>query len=374
MHQDDKRIRVVIGINDFLIGGAQRSVLDQLKFFDRSKFEFYLITLFWFEDRENFYDFLPKDVKIYKLNFRDIKDIKEWLYLIKILKKIKPDIVSSSLFVSNMIFRILKLLFRYKVIIVECNTYINRRWHRILIDKLLSYVTYKIVGVSKGVTEFTIKQEKINRKKFILIHSGTDIQKINKIKARYNKKHLKKELGFNQENKIIINAARLAGQKNQKLLINAFYKFSKIKQDYKLIILGEGLLRNEIENQIKNLNLFNKVFLLGEKKDIYKYYIISDFAISTSRIEGLSVFYLEAMAFGLPLLSTKTAGTDELIINKKNGYFISDEEINSVVKGMLKMANSDLKSMGLAGIKTSQRFDIYQNVKKYEELFLNCLS
>lgn len=371
---NNKKIKVVIGINDFLVGGAQKHLVEQFKFFDKEKFEFYLVVLFQFNDKNNFYYLLSDDIVVHKLNFNSFFDLRSWIKLIKLLKQIKPDIVMSSLFFSNTIFRILKLFFGYIVISREHNTYIWKPRLQIFIDRILSLVSYKIVAVSQTVADFISKNENIRKDKFIVIHNSVNLDEIKKIKEKYNKDELKKEFGFNKEDKIIINAGRLTYQKNHKLLIDAFSKFVKSNNCYKLIILGEGSLRNNLEDQIKKLNLNNNILLMGVKKDIYKYYIISDFFASVSRIEGLSNAYLEAMSFGLPLLSTKTAGTDEIIIDGINGYFINKSDKIEVIKGLQKISKSDLNFMGNKAVELCQRFNIKDNVKKYENLFNDSLN
>jgi len=373
---NSKKIKLVIGITSFIIGGAQKLIIDQLSALDRERFEVYLITLFQFSKKKDFYNQLPSDIKLYKLNFRNFKDIKSWFNLFNTLRKIKPDIVVSHLFFCNTVFRLIKLFINYKVIIVEHNTYFYKTKFQIFVDKILSLITYKIIGVSKKVTNFVILQEKIKPTKFITIQNGINLDDINDAKKNYNKNKLKQELGFNENDKIIINVARLVPQKNHDLLIRAFAKFCMIKKDYKLIIIGAGSQEKNLELLINNLSLSDKVFLLGEKEkdEVYKYYKISDLFVSTSKIEGLSISYLEAIAFGLPLVATKTAGTDEIIIENENGYFLPENNLDIIVKILLRISEMDWYIMSEKAIKSSRNFDIKINVNKYQQVILDSIN
>jgi len=371
-----KKIKLVIGITSFIVGGAQKLIIDQLSVLDRERFEIYLITLFQFSEKKDFYNQLPSDIKLYKFNFKNFKDWKSWFSLFKTLKKNKPDVVISHLFFCNTVFRLIKLLVGYKVIIVEHNTYFYKTKFQIFVDKILSLITYRIVGVSKKVTNFVILQEKIKPSKFITIQNGINLDDINNAKRNYNKNKLKQELGFNENDKIIINVARLAPQKNQDLLIRAFAKFCMIKKNYKLINIGEGSQEKNLKLLINNLGLSDKVFLLGEKgkDEVYEYYKISDFFASTSKIEGLSISYLEAIAFGLPLVATKTAGTDEIIIEGENGYFLPENDLDAIAKILLQISEMDWDIMSEKAIKSSRNFDIKININKYQQIILDSIN
>ena len=101
---DNKKIKVVIAINDFVIGGGQKLITELFKKFETSKFEWYLITLFQFPEKWEFYDLLPKHVRLHKFYFKGGKDFGEIWKLFKVLKNLKPDIVISNLFLTNSIF------------------------------------------------------------------------------------------------------------------------------------------------------------------------------------------------------------------------------------------------------------------------------
>ncbi len=366
----DKKIKIVIVINDFLVGGAQKQIVRQLDFFDINKFDFCLITLFEFPNRPNLYQELPPWLPIYRLQFKNFFDLVSWFNLLKILFKIKPNIVISHLFFSNTVVRILKPLLKYKIIICEHNTYINKTKLQIFLDKLLSKLTYKIVAVSKTVAEFTSKQENIPKEKFVIIHNGINLEAIQlQFKKLPEKDVLKNKLGFSKDDRIIINVGRLTSQKNHKLLLDGFKLFQKSTLGYKLIILGDGALRESLEKYVIENDFGNSVVFLGIRFDVISYYKIADFFVSTSIIEGLSDAYLEAFACGLPLVATKTAGTDELIIEGKNGFFINEFSPNVVVESMIKLLNCNFDLLRKNTLRCIKNFDIRITVQKYTSLF-----
>lgn len=370
--EKNKKIKLVLAINDFTMAGAQRLYLDMLDFFDRSEYEVTLVSLFQFPEKKNFYDFVPKWVSVEKLNFKNFYDFKKWAELFSFLSKTRPDVVISSLFFCNTIFRVLKPFLGYKIITIEHNTYINKTKKEILVDKLLSFITYKIVAVSKTVAEFTARQEKIQLKKFTVINNGININRIkNQIKNAGELSILRCSLASPAE-KIILNVGRLTTQKNQEALIRAFVRFAGDFPNYKLIILGDGSHKDRLREIVEHASFSDKIILAGEVENVVPYYLISDFFVSVSFIEGFGLAHVEALCCGLPVLTTKTAGPDEFIKEGENGFFIEKDE-QSIYEGLKKMSGADLKVMGDRIRKSVEGYSIEVTAKKYKLLIKRSL-
>lgn len=373
-----KKRKVVIGINDFLVGGAQRLIVGQLRLFNTDKYELHLITLSQFPTKEDLYDEVPDYVVVHKLEFKGFKSLYAWLKLLHLLRDIRPDVVISNLFFSNTIFRIIKVVFGYHVIIVEHNTYTFKTFIQRLVDRVLSSITHKIIAVSKTVAEFTSRQEDIALDKFAVIHNGIPFSQIEKFREQYSSTDadfIRKEIGLKATDKIIINTARLLGQKNHLLLIDAFFEFRKSHSDYKLIILGDGPTRKLLEQRLAALGLEQSVFLLGVRRNVFAYYCISEFFVLTSRIEGFGIACIEAFACGLPVISTNVAGPDEFVEDGMNG-FLTENEPHDVAQKMEKIASLTIKEKAEWRnncIATARRYDMIENVRKYENLINECI-
>jgi len=366
MTPQSRKIKLLIGVNDFAQAGAQQMIVDELNNFDRSKYELALLTFYWIDDKYTLFDLVPPDVKIYRLNFNNFRDIKNWFRVYQILRKYKPDVIFSYLFFSNTILRVLKPLFRYKIMILEENTYFNKTKLKVLTDKILSYLTYKIIAISQTVKNFTADQEKISPDKFVVIHHSINYENIQSGLRNYNKNELKQKLGFEKEDKLVINAARVNWQKNHKLLIDSFAEFSKKNTGYKLIILGEGPLRDSLTSYVKSLGLEEKIILPGYKRNVYDYLFISEFFVLTSKMEGFSLAGIQAMAVGLPVVSTNVAGPDEYVVDGVSGYLIKNEDPKEIAAAMQKIVDRGQDYFSENCRKEAQKYDIKEHMKKIE--------
>lgn len=369
-HMRGKKIRIVFGLNDFLVGGMQKQFSEQIRHFDREKFDIILITLFQFPNKENLYGSLPKNLPIHRLDFTGWWSVGQWYRLYRLLLGLHPDIVVSSLFFANTVFRVFKPLVGYMSIAREHNTYIDKSLLQRITDRLLAHFSYKIVAVSTTVANFTSAQEHIPQSKFIVIHNGIDVQKIcAELEKLAPKEDMKKELGLSPTDKVFVNVARLTGQKNHKLLIDGFIRFSTKHPNCKLAIVGGGDLQQELEQYAKESGAGGTIVFFGHQSDTFRFYKVADAFVSTSDIEGLSNSYLKALASGLPLLSTKTAGTDELIRDGQNGLFIPDASADTFVKIMEKFLNLNQELLRKNALETAGRFSIQHTVSQYQNLF-----
>lgn len=370
------KIKIILTTNDFLIGGAQKLIIDTLNTLEGEPFEFYVITLKQFDGQGTFYGLIPGGTPIYKLNFKSFWDFREWIELIKILAKIKPDIVKSALFFSNTIFRILKPLFRYKVIVAEHNTEVKRSVTTIIINKFLSVFSYKIVADSRTVAKFLIEKEGIDRSRIQVIYNGVELRDIKKsIKELGPKREeIRSSLGISSGDRVFLNIARFTTQKDHRMLVESFGLLAKKRDDIKLIIIGDGRLRGDIEHLIEEKKLSDKIFLLGEKLDLHKYYIASDYFALSSRREGFCIVAMNALAFGRPLVTTKVAGVIEYVENAVAGFFSehSTIEFSRAMERALNLTSEEYDKFGREAEAIADSFSLDKYAETYKKLFNEC--
>ncbi len=376
MNNDRERIHVVFGLPGLLFGGGiEKQLVKQLQLFDRSRFKITLITLFDYKERKTLFDAVPADVTSYRLNFRGMGDVKSWRELYHLLKKVKPDIVVSSMFSANTAFRLLKPLCGYTCIPREHNIYHEKALYQRVIDHVLSYFSERIVAVSQSVADFASRHAWIPRSKFTVIHNGVDYSAIQEFLAHSHNEiiRIRKELRLQEGQRIILHVARLKPQKNQILLLDAFKQFTQNEKhnEYVLVIAGDGIERERLENYTIELGLSNTVFFLGYRSDVYSLYAASDFFVLTSRHEGFPNVGIEAMAFGVPLISTEVPGVDEFIRDGYNGYIVESapDDVCEKMQILAELSPEKREQYRINCFVTAKEFDITQTVSAYEKLF-----
>jgi glycosyltransferase involved in cell wall biosynthesis len=356
-------------------GGASRTILNIVNNLDQSKFIPVLVTL-------NFNGSYEKDLNS-NVNF--IKLPTKTLYkaifqLPKIIRKEKPNIVFSTLPKVNVASIIAnKLSFsKAKNIIREADNLGGKFTENVKL-RLFGFFYRRadqIVSLSEGVKENLIQRYKIKADEIEVVYNPVDIEKIRE-KISNGEIQSEHKGVFATDEKIIITAGRLVEQKDHRTLLNAFAKIQQ-KVKSRLVILGEGPLKNTLLEQAKKLNISNKVFFLGFQENPYIYFNQSDLFVLSSIHEGFSHVIAEALATGTPVVSTDCkSGPSEVLDNGKYGLLCevgNSSEMAEKIMKRLSMSEEKRKEIVDLGFQRAKFFDAKQIVKNYERIFLQTIN
>lgn len=168
----------------------------------------------------------------------------------------------------------------------------------------------------------------------------------------------------------IISVGRLYPQKNQAMMIRAFAKVADKFPDWQLVIYGEGPLRESLELIVESLGMKDRVLLPGRTEHVIEELRKSKIFCMSSDYEGMSNAMIEAICVGLPIISTNVSGTEELIIDGKNGFLVppNDEEQMSRWFNTLMGSDEFLNQFSVYNKKLSCRFKTEAIVNQWEQL------
>ena len=170
----------------------------------------------------------------------------------------------------------------------------------------------------------------------------------------------------------IISVARLAPQKNQKMVIEAFAKVADEFPDWQLVIFGEGPLRSSLELLVKSLQLDGRVLLPGRTEHVIEELRKSKFFCLSSDYEGMSNSMLEAVCVGLPVISTKVSGSEDLVNDGVDGFLIDMNDVDGMAEAMGKVM-SDGQLMNKMSQINKKKAGLYQ-LEKITVLWERALS
>lgn len=323
MH-DKKPNKIVFLISSLRLGGAERIATTLCNYWASNNHQIVLITL----DSSN-NDFFPIHDKIirhsinayapsHNLVEKVLAITRRIIHIRKIIILNKPDVVVSFIDKSNMLAILACLFIKIPVVITE-HTYPPYFNNNNFFD-LMRKTIYKLSAVF--VTQTTIVADWA--KKF-LINSKVMI-----IPNPLDTNNLSADLKQERHNNILA-VGRLCPEKGFDRLINVFKQFESMYPDWKLVIVGDGPERKNLENQLQTLNLQNRVILTGKVASTQIYYSSSKIFVLSSRVEGFPTVLLEAMAHQLPVISFDCAcGPADIIENGVNGILVQQDNLDGL--------------------------------------------
>ena len=191
------------------------------------------------------------------------------------------------------------------------------------VEKMLSKYTDTLILINKE--DYCLAKRKFKKCRDIQYIPGVGIDE-NKFKFSLSirdKIELRKSIGLNKDDFIMIYPAELSNRKRQIWLIDAISNLLYNNSNIHLLLPGRDSLNGKCQQLVYKLNLNKQIHFLGYRKDIPSLLKISDVALSTASQEGLPVNIMEAMLVGLPIVATDCRGNRDLICNNKNGYIVS---------------------------------------------------
>lgn len=177
---------------------------------------------------------------------------------------------------------------------------------------------------------------------------------------------------FEASRKTILSIGRLSFQKGYDLLINAFALFSKYHPDWQLIIVGDDYgEKNNLQKIIAQLNI-NNVELVAATDHVETYYRAASFYVMSSRFEGLPMVLLEAMSFGLPIVSFNCPTGPAQVVTKNSGILVENGNIQALAAAMKQLA--DTPALLLEKAKGTEERALYFTKDRIIQLWIRFLS
>lgn len=373
-----KSIKLCLVINSLTSGGAERVASTIANYWAENNYQ---ITILTFDDGSEppFYDLVSKIQHIPMGIAKESSNLFDALFntskrlwrLRKIISNLAPDVIISFLNTVNILTLIATKGLKIPVVISEhIDPYReqmnNQTWY------ILRQWTYSwascLVTPSNGVMNYfglwNLKMTAIIPNPVTIIREKEANQ-------------LTGEKDNSSDNFSIIAVGRLEQQKRFDLLINSFAQLKDLYPNWQLNIFGEGQLRSELEFLCEKLNLCDRVFLPGRVKNIHNKMRQSDLFVLSSSYEGFGMVIVEAMACGLPVISTDCpSGPSEIITNNVDGILVPNENAKKLVKAMDYLMSNPLerKKLGENALKITERFGLEKVMAMWRNLLNNLLN
>lgn len=220
---------------------------------------------------------------------------------------------------------------------------------------------------SKAAAIWMFPKVLCDKNKVKIIYNGIDINQY-KFNIKY-RKEIREQLKLNDQF-VLVHTGRFLEQKNQTFIIDIFNEVKKNDKTAILLLLGDGELKPQIEQKVKNMNLNNSVMFLGVRNDVYKILSASDCYIMPSLYEGLPVAAVEAQCSSLPCILSENI-TDEIKLIDKVIFLSLNDSYEKWANAIMQFKNNNTRK-DESHIIRKNGYDSYEVASKLQDFYLRC--
>ena len=379
-----KKIKVLYLIDTLAVGGAEKSLVDMA--INNPSVDSVFITIY---KGDSLVPLLKQNtIEVHQLNNSFRYEFNTVVtQLLPLIDTLNPDIIHSTLFRSDIIARKVKQYRNIPLISSFVNnTYLSERYKTLsllgkvklygcqLIDKWSAKNVDLFISNSATIMETNSKALGIKKEKVKVIYRGRSSKKFDSISDQ-EAFALRLKLNINSDTKILLNVSRLLDRKGQLDLLKSYAEVVKIHPDTILLFAGEGAFRVTLEKAIDDLQLKEKVVLLGNVDYIPLLLKMADVFIFPSHYEGLPGALLEAM-FVQKIIICSDIGENKECVSETEAIFFKTHDIEELTLKISMVLNNvkEYEPMAINAKKAAlSKFELAKIISQYNEAYQNLL-
>jgi len=375
------KISVLATVTDF--GGAEKVVLSLIKNINCDLFE--LVPIIFTKPsliNNIFSKELDKTSKRYHtifVNSYKIKYLNPLVNIIetyKLLKKDNLNLIHTHGYRADVIGISLAKLMGLPVV-STCHGFISNDINLALYNKLDRFVlrfAHKIIAVSIGIKNDLIRSG-INESHLLMIQNAVEVNSNLELFIQ-NRRNKRQEYNLTEKEFVIGYIGRLSEEKGVKYLIEATSMLNDLNRFIRVLIIGEGPQKKELEDLVKKVNMEDKIFFVGFQSDIENWLPAIDVFVLPSLTEGTPMSLLEAMANGIPVVASAVGGVPQVVDSGKNGILVAPGKPEEIVDAVNRLYQDETlrKTVHEEGKKTIElKFNASKWIKQIEAEYLKII-
>jgi glycosyltransferase involved in cell wall biosynthesis len=365
-----QRLKVMQVTHDLAIGGLQRVVVDLARTLDKNEFDVSVCCL-----REGgIYETVLAEhgIRVIKIptSSKPVDYLCFWK-IYQVLKLERPTIIhthNTQPYIEGITAALMARI-PVRIHTDHAREFPDKRRYMVA-ERILSHSMHQIIAVSDQTKNDLIRYERIHPDKITVVFNGIDASMY---RNPLDRKWKLIELGIPENGGPILGfCGRLSGEKGITFLLKAMRLLVDEFPTAILLIVGDGELKTELDNEIHDRNLDKNVLLLGARLDANEIMRILDVFVLPSLREGLPLVLLEAAAASVPIVATNVGGNRLVVDNGVSGFLVEPGKEEALSDALRKLMNDKVarQEFGRVGYDLFKRtFTLDQMVKNYETIY-----
>lgn len=231
-----------------------------------------------------------------------------------------------------------------------------------------------VVAVSRDIERGVLDGKWAHPSRLHTVLNGVDLEQFHPAE---DQDALRRSLGITPGVPIVGTVARLSPEKDQATLLRAFAELGSVLPDARLLIVGDGVLRPDLERLAGELGIAGRTYFTGERQDVAALLRAMDVFCLPSLTEGTSLTLLEAMATGLPAVVTAVGGNPEVVADGTSGWLVPPGKPEQLATALLRVLQDPVQArrFGEAGrADVRSRYSMQAMVERYAGIYQQVLS
>ncbi len=373
------RIKLLFAIDNLEFGGGERVFAQIINGLSPENYELCLVSN---PGRELYQSLINKEVCCIPLDFSKRANPALIFKLTKIIKDKKIDIVhgqgARAEFYARIAARLAGGTKYVSTIAMPVEGYdvgLLRKSIYFVLDRATDKYVDRFIVVSDVLRNALITKRHIPSERVTKIYNGIEIDHYDP-KTTTSRIRIRDGLGVNKDDILLGALGRMVWQKGFEFLIKCIQDVVKAHGEIKVIIVGEGLLKKDLENLCRQLKVEDKTIFAGFRSDIKEILSAVDIVVIPSLLEGFPMLTLEAMAMAKPIVATRIDGITEQITDGVEGILVPPREPIALADAINKVIENKefARSLGLAARKKVEKeFTVEKMIDETENVYHSLL-
>ena len=291
--------------------------------------------------------------------------------LLKVIDRKKIDILHLHGYGATTFGRMAGAMRRLPAILHEHANLTDTPWFQKVADAALEPVTDIALAVSQSTADFVINARKIPPEKVKVVYLGVPLEEFSRDRSAAEIDAARRELGIAPGDFAIGTVTRLHDSKGNSYLVDAARLVLNDRPHARFFIVGEGPLRQPLEEQARALNIADRFTFAGFAKDVPRVVSAFDVSVFPSLWEGTPLTVFEALAMGKPIVATDADGLLDVLTDDKDAIIVPKRNARALADGLIRMIDDPQtrSRLGAAAHQTGTQYDIAAFVRKMEQLY-----
>jgi glycosyltransferase involved in cell wall biosynthesis len=373
-------VKILHIIDHLGLGGAQNLLVDLVCHLDRDKYDPIVCAVRESGGTGAVQDLRGAGVKTICMG-RQRWDVRKLPWLIQLIRRERPHIVHTHLTAASVLGRLSAAMCGTPVVIQHDHSGANH-WKSSPflfalfwpIDRALNRFTDHTIACSQWVSRFDKRVRGIPGDKLTVVHNYVDLQRFDP--ALYDASEPRRTLGP-PEQTVVGTVGRLSKVKGIEYALKAAKLVVSEGWDIRLVVVGDGPLRAELESHADELGIRDRVLFTGYRQDVPLLMKAFDIFVLPSVSEPFGMVVAEAMAMGKPVVASDVGGVSEMVVDGRNGLLVAPGDSTALAEAMRQLLNDEelVNELGSNGRRTvEEQFDLDTMVRRTENVYSTLLA